>query len=372
MAALEKDLDHLGIPTAMIMREQPGASVRPAAYIRERGTFTSPGELVYADVPSAFNPLPKGVTPNRLALARWLVSEDNPLTARVTVNHFWETLFGRGLVETSEDFGSQGDPPSHPELLDWLATEFMQNGWSMKKIQKLMVMSATYRQDSHVTPALAARDPYNRLYAHGPRFRVESEMVHDMVLAESGLLSSKMYGPSVFPYQPNGVWDIPYSSDKWIESPGEDSYRRSVYTFIRRSAPYPSLVTYDATSREFCTVRRVRTNTPLQALTSLNDPFFFDAARAMAKRMTAEGGSSIESQIDYGYRLAVSRPPSETERKRVLAFYNEQLAAYQKDPPAAAHTLAAKSDPPTNAPQMAALTMVANVLLNMDESITKE
>jgi hypothetical protein len=371
MAGLEKDLAQLGIPTAMVMREEP-VSAHPSAYIRERGTFTSPGELVYADVPSAFNPLPKGAVPNRLGLARWLVSDDNPLTARVTVNHFWETLFGRGLVETSEDFGSQGDPPSHPELLDWLATEFMQNGWSMKKIQKLMVMSAAYRQDSRVTPALAARDPYNRLYAHGPRFRVESEMVHDMVLAESGLLSSKMYGPSVFPYQPNGVWDIPYSSDKWIQSPGEDNYRRSVYTFLRRSAPYPSLVTYDATSREFCTIRRVRTNTPLQALTSLNDPFFFDAARAMAKRMIAEGGSSLSAQIDYGYRLAVSRSPSQTELKRVVTFYNEQLAAYQKNLPAANHTLAAKSDAVANAPEMAALTMVANVLLNMDESITKE
>jgi hypothetical protein len=357
------------------MHEGQG-STRPAAYLRERGAFTSPGELVYADVPSAFNPLPKDAAPNRLGLAQWLVSNNNPLTARVAVNHFWETLFGRGLVETSEDFGSQGDPPSHPELLDWLATEFMQNGWSMKKIQKLMVMSATYRQDSRVTPDVAARDPYNRLYAHGPRFRVESEMVHDMVLAESGLLSSKMYGPSVFPYQPDGVWDIPYSKDKWIQSGGEDHYRRSVYTFIRRSAPYPSLVTYDATSREFCTVRRVRTNTPLQALTSLNDPFFFDAARAMARRMSAEGGSSVSAQIDYGYRLAVARSPSETELKRVLAFYNEQLAAYQKDAPAADRTLAAKPDAlmttPEHAPEMAALTMVANVLLNMDESITKE
>jgi Protein of unknown function (DUF1553)/Protein of unknown function (DUF1549)/Planctomycete cytochrome C len=371
MASLEKDLDKLGIPTAMVMRERP-VFARPAAYLRERGTFTSPGELLYADVPSAFNPLPRDAMPNRLGLAQWLVSEDNPLTARVAVNHFWETLFGRGLVETSEDFGSQGDPPSHPELLDWLATEFMQNGWSMKKIQKLMVMSATYRQDSHVSPELIARDPYNRLYAHGPRFRVESEMVHDMVLAESGLLSTKMYGPSSFPYQPEGVWDIPYSSDRWVESQGDGRYRRSVYTFIRRSAPYPSLVTYDATSRELCTVRRVRTNTPLQALTSLNDPFFFDAARAMAKRLAAEGGSSAASQIEYGYRLAISRPPSPLELKRVQAFYDEQLAAYQKDAPAAFRTLNAKPDGLPNAPQMAALTMVANVLLNMDESITKE
>ena len=283
MAVLQQQLKDLGIVTAMVMREQP-AFVRPAAYIRERGTFTSPGELVYADVPSALNPLPKDAMPNRLGLAEWLVSPDNPLTARVTVNHYWEAIFGRGLVETSEDFGSQGDLPSHPELLDWLATEFMADGWSPKKIQRLIVTSATYRQDSRVTPELAARDPYNKLYAHGPRFRVAAETVHDVVLAESGLLSSKMFGPPAFPYQPDGVWDIPYSSDKWVASKGEDQWRRAVYIMIRRSAPYPSLVTYDAPSRESCTVRRVRTNTPLQALTSLNDPYFFDAARALAVR----------------------------------------------------------------------------------------
>ncbi len=372
MASLKKELAKLEIPTAMILRELPGTK-HPSAYLRERGTFTSPGELVHADVPAAFNPLPEDFPPNRLGLARWLVSKDNPLTARVTVNHFWQTIFGRGLVETSEDFGSQGDLPTHPKLLDWLATEFMQNGWSMKHVQKLMVMSATYRQDSHVTPDLVERDPYNHLYARGPRFRVESEMVHDVVLAESGLLSSKMYGPSVFPYQPEGVWDIPYSKDKWVESKGEDRYRRSVYTFMRRSAPYPSLVTYDAPSRELCTVRRVRTNTPLQALTSLNDPFFVDAARAMARRMATEGGDAVSDRIQYGYQLVVSRAPSKTEMDRVLAFYNEQLANYRKDEPAASKLLAVNgAASAADAPEMAALTMVANVLMNMDQSVTKE
>lgn len=371
MAGLEKDLQTLGIPTAMVMRELPGTA-RPSTPLRERGTYTSPGEVLEADVPSAFNPLPKDFPPNRLGLARWLVSRENPLTARVTVNHFWETLLGRGIVETSEDFGSQGDAPTHPELLDWLATEFMENGWSMKRIQKLIVMSATYRQDSHVSAELNARDPYNHLYARGPRFRVESEMVHDVVLAESGLLSSKMYGPSVFPYQPEGVWDIPYSSDKWMQSDGEDRFRRSVYTFIRRSAPYPSLVTFDATSRELCTVRRVRTNTPLQALTGLNDPFFFEAARAMAKRMNTEGGSSAASQIGYGFRLVTSRPPTEMELANVLAFYDTQLGTYQKDTAAAIKTIGGKLDEQTDAAKLAALTMAANVLLNMDESVTLE
>ena len=291
MAELDKSFEQLGIPTAMVMQERPGF-VRPAAYIRERGSFASKGEMVYADVPSALGRLPRDSMPNRLGLAEWLVSDDNPLTARVAVNHFWETIFGHGIVETAEDFGTQGDPPSHPELLDWLATEFMRDGWDMKKIQRLMVTSATYRQSSSVSQQMLARDPYNKLYAHGPRFRVEAEMVHDIALSESGLLSSKMYGPSVFPYQPEGIWDVPYSKDKWVESSGEDRYRRAIYTFMRRSAPYPSLVTYDAPSREFCTVRRVRTNTPLQALTELNDPYFFDAARALAKRLISEGGDS--------------------------------------------------------------------------------
>jgi hypothetical protein len=356
IAQLEEEVKKLGIVTAMVMREQPGFT-RPAAYIRERGTFTSKGELVYADVPGVLNSLSKDEMPNRLGLAEWLVSDDNPLTARVTVNHFWEAIFGHGIVETSEDFGTQGDPPSHPELLDWLATEFMRDGWSMKKIQRLIVTSATYRQSSRATPDLIARDPYNKLYARGPRFRVEAEMVHDIALSVSGLLSNKMYGPSVFPYQPPGVWDIPYSDDKWVQSKGEDQYRRAIYTFMRRSAPYPSLVTYDAPSREFCTIRRVRTNTPLQALTSLNNPYFFDAARAMAKRMIAEGGKTETDRITYGFRLAVSRRPTQRELDDVLAFYRQQLAEYRSRGASA---------------EASAWTMVANVLLNMDETISKE
>jgi hypothetical protein len=234
----------------------------------------------------------------------------------------------------------------------------MEKGWSMKKIQRLMVTSATYREDSRLTPDMVARDPYNKLYARGPRFRVDSEMVHDMALAESGLVSRKMYGPSVFPYQPEGIWDIPYNDDKWIASTGEDRFRRSIYTFMRRSAPYPSLATYDAPSREFCTVRRVRTNTPLQALTSLNDPYFFAAARAMAKRMASEGGAALADRIRYGFLLTASRPPSPTELEKTTKFYDAQLARYRQ----------ASGE----APEMAALTMVANVLMNTDEAITKE
>ncbi|MBV8550568.1 MAG: DUF1553 domain-containing protein [Acidobacteriaceae bacterium] len=371
IADLQTQLQKLGIVTAMVMREKSGYS-RPATYIRERGSFMSKGERVYADVPATLNPLPKDAMPNRLGLAEWLVSDDNPLTARVAVNHFWETIFGHGIVETSEDFGTQGEAPSHPELLDWLATEFMRDGWSMKKIQRLMVTSATYRQSSQVTPDLLARDPYNKLYARGPRFRVEAEMVHDIALSASGLLSGKMYGPSVFPYQPEGIWDIPYSDDKWIQSEGEDRYRRAIYTFIRRSAPYPSLVTYDAPSREFCTVRRVRTNTPLQALTGLNDPYFFEAARAMAKRIMQEGGASPPDRATYAFRLVASRPPTKAELDPILSFYEQQLQEYNRDTQAAYRVIALKPDSATNAPELAAWTMVANVLLNMDETISKE
>ena len=246
------------------------------------------GEQVYAGVPEILHPLGDDQMPNRLGLARWLVDARNPLTARVAVNRAWEQLFGRGIVETSEDFGTQGTPPSHPELLDWLATELVGSGWRTKALHKLIVTSATYRQSSAAPPALVERDPYNRLLARGSRVRMEAEMVRDATLAASGLLSRKIGGPSVFPPQPDGIWDIPYSSEKWIPSEGEDRYRRGLYVFIRRSATYPSLITFDATSREHTTVRRVRTNTPLQALTTLNDEAFFEAARALAARVLRE------------------------------------------------------------------------------------
>jgi hypothetical protein len=319
--------------------------------------------------------------PNRLGLAEWLVSDDNPLTARVTVNRFWEQIFGHGIVETSEDFGTQGDLPTHPELFDWLATEFMRDGWSMKKIKRTIVTSATYRQSSRVTPELLERDPYNKLLARGPRFRVDAETVRDIALATSGLLSSRIGGPSVFPYQPEGVWDQPYSGVKWVENSGENRYRRGVYTFIRRTSAYPSLLTFDAPSREFCTVRRVRTNTPLQALTTLNDPVFFEAARALALRVRKEAGQTPDARAAYAFRLCLSRHPTQAELERVLAFYRQELEHYKSDPKAATDVLGGASAKvastvPIAAGQpdsdMAAWTMVSNVLLNLDEAITKE
>ena len=371
IAELQKSLTGLGIPTAMIMGERPGFE-RPSTYVRERGSFLSPGEKVYADVPAMLNPLPKDQLANRLGLAYWLVDDNNPLTARVVVNRYWEAMFGRGIVETSEDFGSQGDPPTHPQLLDWLATEFMRQQWSMKAIKRLIATSATYRQSSRITPELLARDPYNKLVARGPRFRVEAEMVHDIALSLGGLLSPKMGGPSVFPYQPEGIWDVPFSSEKWVMSKGEDHYRRAIYTFIRRNSPYPTLVVFDAPSREYCTVRRVRTNTPLQALTTLNDPFFFDAARAMAKRISSEAGLSVDARAIYGFRLCTSRRPSQGELDQVVALYNQQLARFKGDVPAACKLIQADAKSATNAPDRAAWTVVANVLLNLDETISKE
>jgi hypothetical protein len=261
-------------------------------------------------------------------------------------------------VETSEDFGAQGSPPTHRELLDWLATEFVAKGWSQKALLRELLLSSTYRQSSAITPELAERDPYNRLLARSPRVRMEAEMVRDVALAASGLLSAKMFGPSVFPLQPDGIWNMPYNSDKWTTSAGEDRYRRSLYTFWRRTSPYPSFMTFDATSREYCTVRRVRTNTPLQALTLLNDPASFEAARALGSRVIAVGGDA-RSRAAFGIKLVLSRAAKPTEVDRLVSMYEQELDHYRR------HDGAADAD-------LAAWTIVANVLLNLDEAVTKE
>ncbi len=374
IASLEKQIGALGIVTAQVMRDRPGFD-RPSTYVRERGSFLSKGEKVYAATPSVLPPLPDNAMPNRLGLARWLVSPVNPLTARVAVNRAWEQFLGRGLVETSEDFGTQGSPPSHPELLDWLATELVRQKWSVKAIHRLIVTSAAYRQSAAASPVLLERDPYNRLLGRGPRFRLDAETLRDTVLAASGLLSLKIGGPSVFPLQPEGIWDNPYSDAKWVTSPGEDRHRRGMYTFIRRTSPYPSLLAFDGTSREFCTVRRVRTNTPLQALVTLNDEAYFEAARALASRMLdapVDGGddAAVSARAAYGFRRCTSRQPTPEETRRIVASYEKQLAAMQASPAAAARINAATDGGP-NAPERAAWTLVANALLNLDETFTK-
>ena len=363
---LQAQVTALGIPTTLIMSENPAVQ-QPRATIRIRGSFTSKADDVQADIPSFLGKLPSDAPRNRLALARWLVSRDNPLTARVAVNHIWETIFGRGIVETSEDFGTQGARPSHPELLDWLAIQFMASGWDMKALQRLIVTSATYRQSSKATPELIEKDPANMLLSRGARFRVEAEMVRDITLSASGLLSSKMYGPSVFPYQPNGVWELPYEkdSDTWVISNGEDRYRRGLYTFIRRAAPYPSMTVFDATSREYCTPRRNHTDTPLQALTTLNDPAFFEAAQAMAKRIQKEGGSDVKSRIDYGFELVASRHPDASERDLMVTAYDTErkyFNAHKKE----AEAIAGKQDA-----ELASWTMLSRDLLNLDETLTR-
>jgi hypothetical protein len=358
LAAARKALTDLRITSTLVMKERMSFE-RPSYELRLRGSFAARGERVYAATPRALHPLREDQPVNRLGLARWLVDGNNPLVARVAVNRLWEQIFGRGIVETSEDFGSQGSPPSHPELLDWLATEFVAKGWSQKGVLRTIVLSATYRQSSAVAPQLAERDPYNRLLARGPRVRLEAEMIRDAALAASGLLSPEMYGPSVFPLQPDGIWNQPYSSDKWVTSAGADRYRRSLYTFWRRTSPYPSFMTFDATSREFCTVRRVRTNTPLQALTLLNDPASLETARALAQRMI-DRAADARGRAAYGVKLVLSREAEPAELEKLTAVYEKELAHYR----------AAKGSP--GSAELDAWTIVGNVLLNLDEAVTKE
>lgn len=358
-------------PTAMVMQER----IEPrATHIHIRGNFLNHGEQVVPGVPAVLSPLPQGQPSNRLTLARWLVDGNNPLVARVTVNRFWEQYFGRGLVITSEDFGTQGERPTHPELLDWLATEFVGQGWDMKALHRLIVTSATYCQSSKISPDLNSRDPYNKLLARGPRFRLEAEMVRDVALAASGLLSQKVGGPSVFPPQPEGIWTQNYSEEKWLTNVDDDRYRRGLYTFWRRTAPYPSFLAFDAPSREFCTVRRPRTNTPLQALTTMNDPAFVEAAQALARRMVGQATDNRDRTI-YGFRLCVSRPPEPREVDSLLSLYQKEEVRFSRDIDAAvelAPAVLGKRPKGVVVPELAAWTVVANVLLNLDETVSKE
>jgi hypothetical protein len=312
---------------------------------------------------------------NRLGVARWLMDPDNPLTARVAVNRLWSQLFGAGIVETEEDFGTQGELPSHPELLDWLATEYVRLGWDTKALLRLIVTSSTYRQSSRVTADLVARDPRNRLLARGPRFRLEAEMVRDQALQLGGLLSRKLGGPSVYPPQPPGLWQAAFNGERtWATSKGEDRYRRGLYTFWRRTVPYPSMATFDAPSRELCSIRRVRTNTPLQAFVTLNDPVYVECAQALARRIVKEGGTTVEERARFGLRLCLCRPPQEKEVRQILSLFEEQREHYVRKPEEAL-ALAAEPLGPLpegmDAAELAAWTVVANVLLNLDGVMVK-
>ena len=355
--------------TTPVMQEAPEGK-RRKTYVFERGNFLVRGEEVHPGVPGAMPPMPEDAPKNRLGMAQWLVSPENPLTARVMVNRFWEQLFGTGIVETLEDFGTQGLPPSHAALLDWLALQFVhEHQWSVKQLLKQIVTSATYRQTSRVTPVLLERDLQNRLLARGPRVRLSAEQLRDQALAVSGLLSTKMHGPSVMPSQPPGIWRSPYSGAQWETSDGEDRHRRGIYTYWRRTSPYPSMVIFDSPSREFCVSRRIRTNTPLQALITLNDPVYVEAARALARRMIEHGGEALDDRLRTGYALALAHDP-EPAKLAVLRDFYEQAASYYRENPDDGAALAAMDD--LVGEEMAALTAVANVILNLDEFITKE
>jgi len=371
VASLKKEVESKTVAKAMVMKSLPGGR---ETHVFQRGSFLSPGERVEAGVPSVLVPVAGDAgAPDRLGLARWIVDLKNPLTARVQVNRIWARVFGRGIVETEDDFGTQGDPPTHPELLDWLATEFVRDGWSQKSLLREMLTSAAYRQSSNLTPELLEKDPHNRLLARAPRYRVEAEMVRDVALAASGLLVSHVGGPSVFPPQPPGVWTMIYSDDTWEESHGADRYRRGLYTFWRRTAPYPMFAGFDAPSREISCTRRARTNTPLQALSTLNDPQFMEAARALAVRMMdgrmMDGKNSTpECAIERGFRLCVGRVPTPTESERLVRLFREQVSSFKDDRSAAARMNGASG---ISDPEFAAWQVVANVLLNLDEALTR-
>lgn len=375
ISAVKKQRDGIKPVTVPIMRELMG-NKRRKTHIQVRGNFEALEGEVTEGTPSAMHGFPEGAPVNRLGVAQWLISEENPLTARVIVNRYWEQLFGQGIVRTSEEFGAQGDFPTHPELLDYLAITFQKDmKWNMKQFLKFVVMSATYRQSSLATEEHKKVDPYNYLLARGARFRLNAEMIRDQALAVSGLLDRKMLGPSVNPPRPKlGLSAAFGSSTDWATSPGGDKWRRGLYTQWRRSLPYPSMATFDAPSRNVCTIRRVNTNTPLQALVTLNDPVYIEAAQAFARRILSEGGESLDNKVTYGFRLALARLPYDLELERLKKLYETVLADYQADMESAKQisTMPLGDLPEGMDPaEAAAWTVVGNVLLNLDETLAK-
>ena len=385
-ARRNKDAFYSKIPTTLIMEELDPPR---ETYVLVRGDFRTRGERVQPGTPSFLPPLPAGPT-NRLALARWLVSKEHPLTARVTVNRYWAMLFGNGLVKTANDFGSQGEWPSHPELLDFLATRFRDGGlaaatpqrrgskapqlqpWGVKGLLRLMVTSSTYRQAATATPEKLTRDPYNRLFTRGPRLRLDAEYIRDNALAVSGLLNPKIGGASVKPYQPPGIWDG--TDSVFVQDHGQDLYRRGMYVFWRRSAHYPSFATFDAPNREVCTFLRQRTQTPLQSLVLMNDPAFVEAARGLAQRVLLEEPTDLDRRLVRAFRHTLGRKPQPDEVAVLKQTHEQQLARFQADPAAAKALIAvgeSKAPESSDPAALAAMTAVANVLLNLNETITK-
>jgi len=365
------------IPSVMVMQER--AEPRPT-YLLQRGAYDAPdtSEVLNPNTPDFLPPLPEGAPQNRLGLAQWLVAPENPLTARVAVNRFWQMTFGKGLVKTAEDFGVQGSPPTHPDLLDALAVHFVESGWDVKGLFRELVTSATYRQSSELTEQLRAVDPENRLYARAPRYRLTAEMLRDNALAISGLLTAKRGGPPAMPYQPPGLWEElagGASQGPYKQGTGEDLYRRSIYTHRKRTVPHPTLSTFDAPSFEVCLARRGRTNTPLQALALLNDTTYVEAARHLAQRMLLEVEGNMDERVDYGFRLATGRLPTPSEGNTLRQGLEAYRAHYSADPDAATALIAnGESDVPSEIPsaELAAYMPLASVLLNLDETLTRE
>ncbi len=378
--ALKKKFDQLdelkkqmpNFPTTLVLSEMS----RPrTTHVHIKGDFTRKGDVVKPDVPTVLHSLPKKTEANRLDLARWLVAEDNPLVARVTINRIWQRYFGRGIVETENDFGSQGTPPTHPKLLDWLATEFMRSGWSLKAMHRLIVTSATYRQSSDSRPELAQKDPYNKLLARQARIRLEAEIVRDNALSVCGLMATKVGGPSVRPPQPQGIYAFTQVRREWKTDAGADRYRRGLYTFFQRSAPYPSLIVFDAPNANQTCTRRIRSNTPLQALTLLNDMAFLEMARGLARRALEDGPKSHSKRLDYVFQLCLARRPNDRETKLLSDYLNKQIGEFTTAPNEARALLGKGIPASASVPELAeqaAWTALARALLNLDEFITRE
>ncbi len=344
----------------------------PKTYVHLKGDWRDHGDEVQPDTPRILPPLPAGEKHTRLTLARWLVSPENPLTSRVAVNRFWQELFGRGIVHTSEDFGTQGDAPTHPELLDWLASEFQSRGWSMKQIVRLMVTSATYRQSSNTRPELTGRDPDNTLLARQSRMRLPAELIRDETLFAAGVLDPRVGGPSVKPAQPAGVAELSYqNSVKWVESTGIDRYRRGLYIHFQRTTPYPQLMTFDAPSANLSCTRRERTDTPLQALNLMNDPVFFEAAQALAFRVMQESDGAFRDRLNLAYAITLGRAPAAPEAERMGKYFDETLRGLSQKPETVAALFPSRIDGIPQA-QAAAWVELSRVLLNLDEFITRE
>ncbi|MBB80320.1 MAG: hypothetical protein CMN02_04835 [Roseibacillus sp.] len=380
LLAEESRIKSLKNTSVMVMQDNAANKTRKT-YILDRGAYDQPitegpDAVVLPGVPAALPPLPEGAPSNRLGLAEWLTSSSNPLTARVAVNRYWALLFGRGLTKSVDDFGNQGSPPSHPELLDWLAVDFIESGWDVKRMIKQIVLSATYRQVSRLTPQLAQEDPENILLARSPRFRLQGEFIRDTALDVSGLLVERIGGPSVKPYQPPNIWnEVSLNGGlRYKRDGGEKLYRRSMYTYWKRSAPMPNMLIFDAPTREKCMIQRPITNTPLQALVTLNDPQFVEAARALGQRLIKEGGNNTASRIDYGFKLALSRPATESEVTVIERVLGEQLKRFRDDPKKAKEFLGVGEiprDETIDAVEHAAWMVVGQLLLNMDETLTR-